>query len=141
MTDNVATVRQALESLNNGDLDGYMSMYSPDCQFSGYPEDVKPDVEGVRGFYAAMLVGIPNLDIDPIDIFAAGERVVVRYLATGDHMGDLMGRPRTGHSIAFEGVTILYFQEGKVSYRVNRGDDIALLTQIGVIATPSSTSG
>jgi hypothetical protein len=50
-----------------------------------------------------------------------------------------MGRRASGHSIAFEGLMILYFQEGKVQHCVVRADDIALLTQLGIIETPSST--
>ena len=68
-----------------------------------------------------------ELEIEAIDIFAAGARVVVRYNVTGDHDGPLMGQQRTGHAIAFEGLTILYFADGKVVHRVNRADDIALL--------------
>jgi predicted ester cyclase len=141
MTDIAGIVRQGLDCINAGDLDGYMSMYSPECQFVGYPEDVKPTFEGVKGFYGQLLSGIAALNVDPIDLFAAGQRVVVRYNITGDHMGELFGRPSTGHSIAVEGLTILYFQDDKVVFRINRTDEIALLTQIGVIATPSSTSG
>ncbi len=141
MSDNVAAVERAIECLNKGDLDGYMSLYSDDAQFVGYPEDVAPNVKGVRAFYAALREGIPELEIEAIDIFAAGARVVVRYNVTGDHDGPLMGQQRTGHAIAFEGLTILYFSDGKVVHRVNRADDIALLTQIGIIPTPSSTSG
>ena len=141
MTDIAGIVRQALDSINSGDLDGYMSMYAPDCQFIGYPSDVKPTFEGARGFYAALMSGIPNLTVEPIDLFAAGQRVVVRYNITGDHMGELFGSAATGHSIAVEGLTILYFQDDKVAYRINRTDEIALLTQVGIIATPSSTSG
>jgi hypothetical protein len=141
MSDYAAIVRQALECINSGDLDGYMSMYTPDCQFVGYPADVKPTFAGVKAFYGELLAGIADLTIDPIDLFAAGQRVVVRYNVTGDHMGELLGQPATGHSIAFEGITILYFQDDKVAFRVNQADNLALLTQIGIIATPSSTSG
>lgn len=141
MTDNVATVANAIACLNKGDLDGYMSMYSPDAGFVGYPPDFPPTFDGIRAFYAALLVGIPQLTIETIDLFAAGQRVVARYNVTGDHEGELMGAARTNHAVAFEGLTILYFDEGKVVHRVNRADDIALLTQIGIIPTPSSTSG
>lgn len=141
MTDTVAIVRQALECINSGDLEGYMSMYSPDCQFVGYPAEVKPTYEGVKGFYGELLTGIGGLHIEAIDLFAAGQRVVVRYVLTGDHNGELLGQARTGHAIAVEGLTILYFQDEKVGFRVNQADNLALLTQIGIIATPSSTSG
>jgi len=141
MTDNAAIVRQALEALNSGDLEGYMSMYLPECQFVGYPADVQPTYEGVKAFYAELLSGVGGLHIEPIDLFAAGQRVVVRYVMTGDHNGELLGQPRTGHAIAVEGLTILYFQDDKVGFRVNQADTMALLTQIGIIATPSSTSG
>ncbi len=141
MSENVAAVEAALECLNKGDLDGYMALYSADAQFVGYPADVPANVAGVKAFYAGLLAGIPDLDVEAIDIFAAGARVVVRFAITGHHEGELLGAARTGHAISFEGLTILYFQDGKVAHRVTRSDENALLVQIGIIPTPSSTSG
>ena len=139
MGENAATVEQALDALNSGDLDGYMSMYSREAQFVGYPDDVPPNFGGIREFYAALLEGIAELNVEPIDLFEAGQRVVVRYNVTGSHQAELMGSPRTGHAVAFEGLTILYFQDGKVVHRVNRADEMAFLTQIGIIPVPSET--
>lgn len=140
MSDNVATVEQAIECLNSGDLEGYMSMYSPGARFVGYPAEVPPTYEGVRAFYGDLLRAVKNLSIEPIDIFAAGQRVVVRYLVGGDHTGELLGAPPTSHQLAVEGLTILYFDDGKVVHRVNRLDDLAFLNQIGIIPTPGATS-
>lgn len=141
MSENVAAVEAALECLNKGDLDGYMALYSAEAAFVGFPADVPPNVAGVRAFYAELLAGIPDLNVEAIDLFAAGARVVLRYAVSGHHEAELMGSPRTGHAISFEGLTILYFQEGKVAHRVTRSDENALLVQIGIIPTPSSTSG
>lgn len=140
MSDNVATVQQAVERLNSGDLDGYMSMYSPAARFVGYPVEVPPTFDGIRAFYGDLLRAIENLSIEAIDIFPAGQRVVVRYLLGGDHTGELLGAPPTAHQLAVEGLTILYFDEGKVVHRVNRLDDLAFLNQIGIIPTPGATS-
>jgi predicted ester cyclase len=140
MSDNVATVQQAIERLNSGDLDGYMSMYSPAARFVGYPVEVPPTFDGIRAFYGDLLRAIENLSIEAIDIFPAGQRVVVRYLLGGDHTGELLGAPPTAHQLAVEGLTILYFDEGKVVHRVNRLDDLAFLNQIGIIPTPGATS-
>ncbi len=141
MSDNVATVEQAIERLNSGDLEGYMAMYSPEARFVGYPADVPPTYDGVRGFYGDLLRAVTSFSVEPIDIFAAGQRVVVRYLVGGDHTGELLGAPPTAHQLAVEGLTILYFNEdGKVVHRVNRLDDVAFLNQIGIIPTPGATS-
>lgn len=140
MSDNVATVQQAIECLNSGDLDGYMAMYSPAARFVGYPVEVPPTYDGIRAFYGDLLRAIKNLSIEAIDIFPAGQRVVVRYLVGGDHVGELLGAPPTAHQLAVEGLTILYFDEGKVVHRVNRLDDLAFLNQIGIIPTPGATS-
>lgn len=141
MSDNVATVEQAIGCLNSGDLEGYMSMYSPEARFVGYPVEVPPTYAGVRAFYAELLGAVKNFSVEPIDIFAAGQRVVVRYLVGGDHTGEFMGAPPTSHQLAVEGLTILYFgDDGKVLHRVNRLDELAFLNQIGVIPTPGATS-
>ena len=140
MSDNVARVEQAIGCLNSGDLDGYMSMYSPAARFVGYPAEVPPTFDGVRAFYADLLAAIRELEIESIDMFAAGERVVVRYLLTGYHDGALLGSEATGHQLSVEGLTILYFTDGQVLHRINRLDEVAFLNQIGVIATPGATS-
>lgn len=141
MGDNVATVEQAIGCLNSGDLEGYMSMYSPEARFVGYPAEVPPTYAGVRAFYAELLRAVKNFSVEPIDIFAAGQRVVVRYLVGGDHTGELLGAPPTSHQLAVEGLTILYFDDdGKVLHRVNRLDELAFLNQIGIIPTPGATS-
>ncbi len=140
MGENVATVEAAIACLNKGDLDGYMSMYSPEARFVGYPPEVPANFDGVRAFYGQLLAAIRELEIEAIDIFAAGERVVVRYLLTGYHDGELMGAEPTKHQLAVEGMTILYFTDGKVGHRVNRLDELQFLNQIGIIPTPGATS-
>lgn len=140
MSDNVATVEQAIGCLNSGDLEGYMSMYSPEARFVGYPAEVTPTYDGVRAFYGDLLRAVKDFSIEPIDIFGAGQRVVARYLVGGEHIGELLGAPPTAHQLAVEGLTILYFDEGKVVHRVNRLDELAFLNQIGIIPTPGATS-
>ncbi|GAA0632641.1 hypothetical protein GCM10009547_40580 [Sporichthya brevicatena] len=140
MSGNVAIVEHAIECLNNGDLEGYMSMYSPDAQFVGYPAQVPPTYEGVKAFYADLLRALGRFEVETIDLFGAGERVVARFTLSGFHDEELLGAEPTKHGVSIEGLTILYFVDGKVMHRVNRIDELSFLNQIGIIPTPGATS-
>ena len=56
----------------------------------------------------------PDLAFTVEEVVAAGERVAVRWRATGTHRGDLRGFPRTGRRLAFAGQTFYEVTEGRI---------------------------
>jgi steroid delta-isomerase-like uncharacterized protein len=70
------------------------------------------------------------------DVIAAGDRVVVRWTATGRHVGDFMGMPASGRSFTIAGIDIHRFQDGRMAEHWHVVDQLALLQQLGVIPQP-----
>jgi steroid delta-isomerase-like uncharacterized protein len=60
------------------------------------------------------LAAFPDLRITVDNIIAEGDKVAVRWTATGTHLGELMGIPASGRQIKFTGITIHRFADGKI---------------------------
>lgn len=69
------------------------------------------------------------------DIFAAEDRVVVRWTMTGTHKGELQDVAPTGKNVRVSGISIYHFVDGKISEIQQSWDRLALLEQIGVVET------
>src|SRR5260370_35073887 len=66
--------------------------------------------EAVAGFHRAM----PDLRIEFEDVFAAGDKVVLRYAAHGTQTGPYFEIPPTGKTITVRGITIFQIVNGKI---------------------------
>jgi steroid delta-isomerase-like uncharacterized protein len=71
------------------------------------PSAYRKRVEYSRGAF-------PDLAFTVDELVAAGERVAVRWSATGTHHGDLRGFPRTGRRLAFSGQTFYEVKDGRI---------------------------
>jgi predicted ester cyclase len=76
-------------------------------------------------------------------VIGEGDLVVVYCTLHGRHSGDLMGIAPTNRKVAMDYVQILRFRNGKAVERWAVRDDMALLSQLGVLPqrpAPVSTS-
>ena len=134
MSDHATTIASAVQMLNAGDVDGYVTtLYHPDARFHGLPPDFGADRDGITEFFRALRAGIPDATIAAQDLLVDGDRVAVRFTLTGTHTGELFGVPAGGTRVDVEGITILRFRDDRVAERWNRLDDIAFLSQIGAM--------
>ena len=81
----------------------------------GYMEGVK--VVGPADFHkvrSELLAAIPDLRIIVEDTVAEGDNVVVRWGATGTHLGEGFGIPATRAAIAFRGMTWQRIVDGRI---------------------------
>jgi predicted ester cyclase len=141
MSDHATTIATAVARLNAGDVDGYITgLYHPHARFHGFPEACGSDRDGIAGFFRALVAAVPDARIDADDLFAAADRVAVRFTLTGTHQGGLLGAPGDGQHLRVEGITILRFEGDLVAERWNRLDDVALLSQLGILATVAAAT-
>src|SRR5262249_39995540 len=75
------------------------------------------------------------------DIFAEGDKVVVRWTVHGTHRGNLefgslgLTVPPTGKPISFTGMDIYHFRSGKIVELWRHWDRLGLFQQLGVVPT------
>lgn len=76
----------------------------------------------------------PDTEVVVEDAFADGDKVAVRWTATGTHRGEIFGAPPTGKKMQIAGMTIVRIVNGKIVEGWDNWDRLGLLQQIGAYA-------
>jgi len=85
--------------------------------------------EAVTDFHKAC----PDLKMEIEDVFASGDKVVLRYTAHGTQTGAYGPIPPTGKTISVRGITVLRIVNGKIETEWTEYDRLGMLRQLGVI--------
>jgi predicted ester cyclase len=78
---------------------------------------------------------LPGYYLEPHDIIAEGDRVVVRATVHGVHQGPFMNTPPSGKIVAFPLFIIYRMAGGKIVEHWMLTDMLAFMEQIGALAT------
>jgi steroid delta-isomerase-like uncharacterized protein len=132
--DHAATMRRAYDLLNAGDVDEFGTLLADDFVEHETTPGLEPTREGVMEFFRMYRAGFPDLRFEPEDVLVDGEKVVVRYRATGTHSGEFMGTPATGKGIDVQGVDIVRFGDDGLGHE-HWGvfDVMGMMQQLGVV--------
>lgn len=101
----------------------------------GYMEGVV--VRGPEEFKAArdgLMAAFPDLRVTVEGTVAEGENVVVRWKATGTHLGDALGLKATRMPVAFNGMTWQRFVDGHIVEGWDAWNQGALIETLRVAA-------
>jgi steroid delta-isomerase-like uncharacterized protein len=89
-----------------------------------------------RNHFTEVKEAFPDIAFTVEEIFAAGDRVAVRWRGTGTHEGEFMGIPGTGLPIDVTGTGIVHVVDGMIQTWTENYDGLALMQQIGAIPMP-----
>ncbi len=131
--DNEALVRRFFEEFCN-DRRGEIAeeLVTPDFASHGPQAPPASGPDGVRervGLYQDALEGHWNVQ----EVISTGDRVVVRWIGTGTHRGELMGIDPTGNSISVEAISVFRIADGKIAEEWTVWDALGLLQQVGAV--------
>lgn len=92
------------------------TILAPDCVAYGLPD---PDAvlrgpEAFKQFHRVFAGAFPDIQVELLDVIAAGDRVAARWRATGTHLGPHLGIRVTGKPIALDGATICIMRDGLI---------------------------
>ena len=132
-----ARIRRALDRLNQGDLEGYLTLYADDAVLHGY--GLPPGKDSIRAYYQGFLAAFPDAAIHVADVITDGDRVAVRYAMKATHRGAFLDIPATGRAIEVTGLTILRFEGDLVAERWAEANFLSLLQQLGALPAPGAT--
>lgn len=88
--------------------------------------------EGVRLGVERIRTAFPDWHEHVEDIFAARDRVCVRYMSTGTHMSPFWGIAATGRSVRIQEMSIYRVADDRIIEQWCMFDELARLRQIGV---------
>jgi steroid delta-isomerase-like uncharacterized protein len=97
--------------------------------------------EAWRQSFTPFFTAFPDLKLTVELTIIEGDRMAVRWAATGTHTGDFRGIAPTGKQINIAGVAIYRVAEGKIVEGWSQPDTLGLLQQIGAIPTPGQARG
>ena len=112
--DTIATVHRFNEAFNRHDVDAVMALMTDDCLFDA----TRPPPDGerfegqaaVRGFWEAFFARSPQARFETEELFAAGDRCVVRWLYRWVREG------KAGH---VRGVDVFRVRDGRVAEKLS----------------------
>lgn len=132
---NAATTRRWVEEAwNGGDFSSVEGLYDPDYVSHSLLPGIPPNVEGLQQFISTFRQAMPDFHIELEDVFGDADKVAWRMVARGTQTGPFMGIPPTGREVVVPGMVILHFnQQGQIKEDWANWDQLAMLTQLGVI--------
>jgi steroid delta-isomerase-like uncharacterized protein len=86
-----------------------------------------------------MIHSVADVTFNIEEMFAAGNRVIVRYIMRGVHRGEWQGIPATGKKIEVSGIMIHRIENGKVVEDREEFDMLGLYQQLGMELKPKVT--
>lgn len=92
---------------------------------------------GLKQHIAVAEAAFPRYSLEPEDLFAEGDKVMLRFTLRGTHKGDFMGIPPTGRTVAVPGMIIYRIANGKIAEHWMQMDNAALMHQLGVATQPA----
>jgi steroid delta-isomerase-like uncharacterized protein len=132
----IALVRRGIAAANAGT----MAQVAPEIFTPGF---VRHDLgqafpefttaAGVSDLMTLLRTAIPDYEQEIQDIFAAGDRVAMRWVMRGTHRGELLGASPTGNAVEVNGINLYRVAEGRIAEVWMLMDLAGLLRQLGVL--------
>ena len=124
------------EAVNRLDTTLINQFCHPDILSHDTKGDQRGIEDGPKAAFELFKDGFPDLHIAIEDMVAQGDRVAIRWTATGTHTGELMGIPATGKKICVTGIDINRIAGGKIVEHWGNFDQMGMMQQLGVVPPP-----
>jgi predicted ester cyclase len=135
--ENKAVVRRFFEELlSTENLAVADEILSPGFRFyfAGSPEPI--DLESYKEFLVARRAAFPDRRFVVEEMIAEGDQVSARFTMRGTHKGELRGIAPTGREVTMTGIDMIRLSEGKMVEDRVEVDQLGMMQQLGVIASP-----
>lgn len=142
--ENTNVVRKLYELYNKNDasaLSAFDQVCAPNVQLHDpVAPKLKAGIQGLKEAETTYAKAFPNKTTKVDAIFAADDRVVVRWTTTGTHKGTFRGIAGTQRDFKVSGISIYQVANGKVTEIWQVWDSLGLLEQIGELQLAQSLS-
>lgn len=118
---------------NRWDEDAMRRLLAPDIDFRGSIGLQVSGHDGFAGYMRTVRAAFPDFSNRIDELIVAGDRAVARLSYTGTHEGPLLGRPASGRAVAYAGVAMFTFRDGRIARVWVLGDLWSLMRQIGAV--------
>lgn len=132
---NIDVMQRAFGFLNARDLEGCMSLMTPDfiINIAEMPHQ-KRGLKAWKQHADLLIAAFPDVKVAVEDIFAADDKLAVRVRITGTHRGEFLGNAPSGKRIDYKSHEIYRFEDGKLAEEWICSDMVTLMTQVGAFS-------
>jgi steroid delta-isomerase-like uncharacterized protein len=131
---NKAAVRTVFDTFNGGDPDALDEVVAEDVvDHDPYNTFASEGREGLKQLIAGYRESFPDLEVTIEDLVAEGDKVVVRWTASGTQQGEVMGVSGSGKRSTIGGIGIDRIEGGRIVESWAHWDALGMLQQIGAI--------
>jgi steroid delta-isomerase-like uncharacterized protein len=134
---NKEIVKREMELWGKGDFEAFKELFAPEYVYHSpsaapKPKSLEEAIEGAKIIHNAF----PDSSLTIEELFAAGDRVVIRWIYKGTHEGEFMGIPPTGNKLEFGGIAITRIENGKIVEEWEDYDALGMMQQLGMELKP-----
>ena len=119
------------EGFNEGDLAVVDELVSPNFKSDQLPPEIASGPDSLKAVIGMWRSSFSDLRFTSDEKIGEPGKVVNRWTVRGTHDGEYFGIPPTGRRIDTTGITIWYFEEGKVISTWVSFDAFGLMQQLG----------
>jgi len=135
--ENKKVVSREWDAWSKGDMEAFKEVVAPEYVWyvpSGTtkPNSLEETVEAGKRVHK----DFPDATFSIEEMFAVGDRVIVRYIMRGTHQAEYQGIPATGKKIEFSGIMIHRLENGKVVEDREEYDIFGMYEQLGMELKP-----
>jgi len=126
--------------LSTGDWSRADDIVSPEMVMH-HPSSPQPIAgrDRVKEALLAYRTAFPDMRFDVEDEILCGDKVAIRWRASGRNTGSLFGNPPTGKPATVSGLCVMRIQSGRVVEDWVEEDALGMMQQLGLF--PSQTEG
>jgi predicted ester cyclase len=125
-----ALLRRAVAALNEGDIEGYLSGFAPDCLRRVGGLNMALTVPDIRENLLQLFSAFDGLHLDEDLLFSARGHVCARWTLRGVHTGEYGGIAPTHREIAVDTCEVYTFTGDKVTESYVYGESMSLFNQL-----------
>jgi len=140
---NTELLRNFIEQVwNEGNLDSVADYIAPTYTVfhdPGDPWEGKTlDLEGFKDRVSISRTPIPDQTFRIQEIYEQNNTVCITWLWSGTHQGEISGFAATGKELKMSGVTVYYFESGKIKGHWQVADRLSIYQQLQAFSDESA---
>jgi steroid delta-isomerase-like uncharacterized protein len=136
---NIEVEDKFMAELNGGKVEETFKHFPEDTSLVDYTQD--KDIKGLKElkeFVKVWMKAIPDLKVKSNGAFGDGEFVIEEFEYTGTHKGPLGKIKASNKPVDMHQLEVDEFKDGKIVKSWSWGNNVELLTEIGVLPPPGS---
>jgi len=134
---NIEIIKAAIAEVDKRNLEGFQTYVAPEFKLYAPSNSATPvSRDNYMAMVKMMTTAIPDMVHNVTEIFAVGDRVVLRVAIQGTHLAELQGIPPTGNKVTVSYIAIFRLKDGLAVEEVVEEDFLGLYQQLGLELKP-----